>query len=1067
MASPHHGYDSDSDGGNFNPAPADASDDEQQPSSPVESRNGARRSSPSRDDNDPDGDANGDSHSVNGRDDNESDNEDGAGARKTARNDDEDDEEDDEEEEEDDDEDEEDMPQHRRKRRRRKDARAAFFDVEAEVDDDEDEVEDEEEQAEIGNFIDQSHPDDLLDAGDDDERYHRELDRQKQMQDDVDADEVAEQLRLKYGKKNAYSGRGALTDSAVVPKRLLLPSVHDPSIWGVKCKEGKEAEVVMAIMKKYEESIGTDHELAITSAFERGGPNSVMKGYIYVEGHSSIDVQKALADVMNVYPHTRMFLIEIKDMPDLLRVQPPPKLTPGTWVRIKRPKLYEGDLAQVLDITDTGLDAALKIIPRVDYSNRDDRLAAEKASGLDKDGKRKRPGFFAKPRPPQRLFSEVEARKRNPAVLSMSPMANTFTFKNEEYSKGFLHKHIKIQHLVTTNVNPTLEEVTKFASSDEKDGAENLDLKALAVSLKDSSAHVAYLPGDVVEVYKGEQKGVIGKATNVVGDIVTITATEGDLQGQTIDVPTSSLRKRFKLGDHVKVTSLSRYEGEVGMVVKISDDRVTFLTDQNNTEITVFSKDLREASDISGQGSLGQYALLDLVQLDVTTVGCIVKVDRESLVVLDQNGSTRQVMPSQIANKIPKRKHTIAADRNGSEIRLDDVVKEYGGQQRQGKIIHIHRSYVFLHNNDSNENAGVYVTRSSSLMTVAAKGGRIAGGPDLAQMNPAAKRDPSGNSGMGAPPPKQSFGRDRSIGQTVTIKKGGWKGLLGIVKDTTDTHARVELHTKGKIVTVPKVDLVFKDKVTGRTIDINGRGGGFGGRGGFGGGRGGGGFDLGFGSRTPQISSGSERTPAWGASSRATARTPAWSQGPSAGSRTPAWGDGSRTVNPYDGSRTAYGSGSRTPAWSSGAKTPAHDGFSLGSKTPAYASGGGDSAWGAGSKTPAYGISAPTPGASNDPWGPTPSAYDAPTPGGLGAPTPGAALNAPTPGAFNAPTPGAMNAPTPAAWTGGWGADAAPTPAAGAPTPGASGGYYSAPTPVAYGSAETPAASGPRYTDDD
>lgn len=746
--------------------------------------------------------------------------------------------------------------------------------MEAEVDDDEDEVEDEEEQAEIGNFIDQSHPDDLLDAGDDDERYHRELDRQKQMQDDVDADEVAEQLRLKYGKKNAYSGRGALTDSAVVPKRLLLPSVHDPSIWGVKCKEGKEAEVVMAIMKKYEESIGTDHELAITSAFERGGPNSVMKGYIYVEGHSSIDVQKALADIMNVYPHTRMFLIEIKDMPDLLRVQPPPKLTPGTWVRIKRPKLYEGDLAQVLDITDTGLDAALKIIPRVDYSNRDDRLAAEKASGLDKDGKRKRPGFFAKPRPPQRLFSEVEARKRNPAALSMSPMANTFTFKNEEYSKGFLQKHIKIQHLITTNVNPTLEEVTKFASSDEKDGAENLDLKALAVSLKDSSAHVAYLPGDVVEVYKGEQKGVIGKATNVVGDIVTLTATEGDLQGQSIDVPTSSLRKRFKLGDHVKVTSLSRYEGEVGMVVKISDDRVTFLTDQNNTEITVFSKDLREASDISGQGSLGQYALLDLVQLDVTTVGCIVKVDRESLVVLDQNGSTRQVMPSQIANKIPKRKHTIAADRNGSEIRLDDVVKEYGGQQRQGKIIHIHRSFVFLHNNDSSENAGVYVTRSSSLMTVAAKGGRIAGGPDLSQMNPAAKRDPSGNSGMGAPPPKQSFGRDRSIGQTVTIKKGGWKGLLGIVKDTTDTHARVELHTKGKIVTVPKVDLVFKDKVTGRTIDINGRGGGFGGRGGFGGGRGGGGFDLGFGSRTPQVSSGSERTPAWGASSRGKSNHP-------------------------------------------------------------------------------------------------------------------------------------------------------------------------------------------------
>lgn len=111
MASSQHGYDdSDSDGGNFNPAPADLSDDEQQPTSPVESRNGARRSSQSRDDNDADGDANGDSHSVNGREDNESDNEDDSGARKAARDDDEDGEEEDEEEEEDEDEDDEDMP---------------------------------------------------------------------------------------------------------------------------------------------------------------------------------------------------------------------------------------------------------------------------------------------------------------------------------------------------------------------------------------------------------------------------------------------------------------------------------------------------------------------------------------------------------------------------------------------------------------------------------------------------------------------------------------------------------------------------------------------------------------------------------------------------------------------------------------------------------------------------------------------------------------------------------------------------------------------------------------------
>ncbi|CRK32528.1 hypothetical protein BN1708_005788 [Verticillium longisporum] len=495
-------------------------------------------------------------------------------------------------------------------------------------------------------------------------------------------------------------------------------------------------------------------------------------------------------------------------------------------------------------------------------------------------------------------------------------------------------------------------------------------------------------------VYEGEQKGVVGRATTVSGDIVTLEVIEGVLAGQVIEVPTKGLRKRFKEGDHVKVIGGSRFRDEVGMVVKIQDDRVTFVTDQTNMEVTVFSKDVREASDMGGQGSLGQYSLLDLVQLDPTTVGCIVKVDRESVAVLDQNGDARQVVPSQITNKLPQRKIAVAADRNGSEIRLDDVVREWGGQQRQGKIIHIYRSYIYLHSHDNKENAGVFVTRAGNVTTIAAKGGRVVpSGPNLDQMNPAMKRLPAGSDGKMAPP--KSFGRDRALGQTVIIKKGGYKGLLGIVKDTTETHARVELHTKSKTVSVPKDHLSYKDKNTGAVIDIGGRGGrGRGGGFGSGGGRGGG--DSGWqGGRTPMA--GTERTPAWGSRTPAAnhgGRTPAWKSSGSGdlGSRTPAWADGSRTAYGGDGSRTAYGSGNRTPAWQSGARTPAP---------------GGD----------AFGL-----------------------PGG---------------------------------WAGGWGgADAAPTPAAAAPTPAASGfssgaGYYSAPTPAAYGAPETPAASGPRYTDDD
>ncbi|KAH7140086.1 transcription initiation protein spt5 [Dactylonectria estremocensis] len=1046
-------FDDSEDEEDFNPAPADLSDEEAgDDDADQQLRSEARESSPA-----PRRDA----------DDDEEEEDDRRRPAPAAADDDDDDEED--EEDDDDDEDEDDVQQnHRRKRRR--DKRNAFFDIEAEVDDEDEGEDDEKGGEEIGDFIDNAHIDDMVDSGRNDDRRHRELDRRREMESSMDAEKQAEILRQRYGNRRSAKGFG---DASIVPKRLLLPSVDDPSIWAVRCKEGKEREVVFSIMKRIEERAGTKDELAITAAFERGGIESVMKGFIYVEAQRQTDILKALDSMMNVYPHSKMILVEIKDMPELLRVTKTPTLEPGAWVRLKRPAKHSGDLAQVLDVTENGLEARVRFIPRLDYGVRDDAL-----STLSADGKRKRPFGASGPKPPQRLFSEIEARKRHPRHIQGNPSTNTWSYMGDEFENGFQVKDVKIQQLVVTDVNPTLEEVTRFASGAE-DGTENLDLKALAASLKDSNTLVTYLPGDIIEVYSGEQKGVVGKATSVQGDIVTMSVTEGDLAGQTIEVPIKGLRKRFRVGDHVKVIGGSRFRDEVGMVVKISEDRVTLLTDQTNTEVTVFSKDLREASDIGGQGALGQYELHDLVQLDPTTVGCIVKVDRESLVVLDQFGDTRQVMPSQIANKLPKRKQAVAADRDGSEIRLEDVVKEFTGQQRQGKIIHIHRSYVFLHTNDSKENAGVFVTKASMVNTIAAKGGRVSAassGPDLNAMNPALKIHKNGAENKPQQPAKM-FGRDKAIEQTVIIKKGAYKGLLGIVKDTTDTHARVELHTKSKTVTVPRDSLAFKNRMTGATIDINTRG-----RGGGGAGRGGGDRVPGWqgGSRTPMASGNSDRVPAWGSRTPAAGgRTPAWKAQDLSGARTPAWADGSRTVNPYDGSRTAYGAGSRTPAWQSGARTPAPgDAFGAGSRTPAY--GGGDS-WASGSKTPAYGASAPTPGASgNDSWGYTPgatgssNAYDAPTPGGalLGAPTPGA-MNAPTPGAYSAPTP-AANAPTPGGgWQGGWGADSAPTPAAGAPTPAASGfagsgGYYGAPTPAAYGGApETPAASGPRYADDD
>ncbi|RJE24222.1 hypothetical protein PHISCL_03432 [Aspergillus sclerotialis] len=936
---------------------------------------------------------------------------------------DEDDEEEEEEEEEDDDDDEDAVPGRPRKRRRRGGV-YNFIEEEAGVDEGEDEAEDEED--ELAEFGAETHPDDLdaLPVGaETDDRRHRQLDRQRELEASMDAEKQAQMLKERYGRN-----RAAATGAVVVPKRLLLPSVEDPSIWGVRCKAGKEKEVVFSIQRRIEERPpGSRNPAKIISAFERGG---AMSGYVYVEARRQADVMDTLQDLSNVYPRTKMILVPVKEMPDLLRVQKSEELTPGGWVRIKRGK-YQNDLAQIEEVETNGLEVTVRLVPRLDYGLNED------SSAPMTDAKRKRAAVSANNRPPQRLFSEAEAKKKHGKFLSATSGlgGKSWGYFGDTYIDGFLIKDMKVQHLITKNVNPRLEEVTMFARGAE-DGTSNLDLASLADTLKNRTAEDSYLPGDPVEVFRGEQQGLVGRTNSTRGDIITLQVTEGELAGQLIDAPVKTLRKRFREGDHVKVIGGSRYQDELGMVVQVKDDTVTLLSDMSMQEITVFSKDLRLSTETGVDGKLGMFDVHDLVQLDAATVACVVKVDRESLRVLDQNGSLRTVLPTQVTNKITPRRDAVAADRNGAEIRHGDTVREVYGEQRNGVVLHIFRSFLFLHNKAQAENSGITVVRTTNVVTVSAKGGRSSG-PDLSKMNPALRGGPGG----GMPPPRR-FGRDRMIDKTVMVRKGPFKGLVGIVKDATDEQARVELHSKNKLVTIPKEILVVKDPVTGATIDIS---------------RGKGGPRIPSGAaagpptagwqggRTPMAAADSSRTPAWGLST--SARTPAWAG--MTGSRTPAWKmDGSRTSNPYDGNRTAYGgfAGGRTPAWNASARTPYGAG-SGNSDFDAFASGSRTPAWGAasGSRTPAWSA------------GTTASrAYDAPTPGGN--------YSAPTPGAYgSAPTPGA-SAPTPGAW-----ADTAPTPggALNAPTPGKQ--PYDAPTPAmtaatpgTYGDADD---GGPRYDD--
>ena len=95
-------------------------------------------------------------------------------------------------------------------------------------------------------------------------------------------------------------------------------------------------------------------------------------------------------------------------------------------------------------------------------------------------------------------------------------------------------------------------------------------------------------PGDNVEVFEGKQSGLHGVVLEVAQDVVKIAAAGIEIDGRKVDPPARSVRKRFKPGDHVKVMD-GQNADETGLVVSVTDNVVTFLSDMSMQEVRPIS----------------------------------------------------------------------------------------------------------------------------------------------------------------------------------------------------------------------------------------------------------------------------------------------------------------------------------------------------------------------------------------------------------------------------------------------------------------------------------------------
>lgn len=711
-------------------------------------------------------------------------------------NEDEDGDEDDDDDEDDEDDEEEGGPSKKRRQERNR-----FLDIEAEVSDDEDEDEDEEESELIREgFITRGDDDDESAEAHREDRLHRQLDQDLNKSSEEDAQRLAKELRERYGRSSSKQYRAAAQDG-YVPQRFLLPSVDTATIWGVRCRPGKEKELVRKLLKKkfnLDRAMG-NKKLKILSIFQRDN----YTGRIYIEAPKQSVIEKFCNGVPDIYVSQKL-LIPVQELPLLLKPNKSDDvaLEEGSYVRIKR-GIYKGDLAVVDQISENNLEVMLKIVPRLDYGKFDD------VDPSTNQRKARRPTFAH--RAPAQLFNPTMALRLDQANLYKRD-DHHFTYRNDDYVDGYLYKSFRIQHVETKNIQPTVEELARFGS---KEGA--VDLTSISQTIKKAqAARVTFQPGDRVEVLNGEQRGSKGIVIKTASDVATVKVPE--FPTKPLEFLMSSLRKVFEPGDHVTVVS-GEHQGDAGLVLTVKHGQVTFMSNQTREEVTITANNLTKSIDSTPTSS--QFALHDIVELSAKNAACIIQAGHDIFKVIDDSGKVSTITKGSILNKINTARARVAAvDAGGNEIKIGDTVMEKVGARREGQVLYIQSQQIFVMSKKILENAGVFLVNPMNVEAIASKDNMLSSKLDLNKINPdfVSKMGPPSQARLQQPQQQVRMGRDLALGKTVRIRSAGYKGQLGIVKDVNGENATVELHSKNKHITIDKHRLTYYNREGGEGV---------------------------------------------------------------------------------------------------------------------------------------------------------------------------------------------------------------------------------------------------------
>ncbi|OQR83266.1 transcription elongation factor SPT5 [Achlya hypogyna] len=645
-------------------------------------------------------------------------------------------------------------------------------------------------------------------------QYQSHRNRAAFNEENLSAEDYIEGLKKRHKQSRRTNDDGDVESEEImqsdVAQQALLPSIQDPRLWVFKCKPGREQHLVLSLMNKFLEFEKRGESLNIKSVVA-----SNSKGFIYVESDREPFAKEAVNGLRDIQSWS-MKLVPIHEMTSVLTIQK--KKTPivaGVWARFKRAGLYKGDLCKVIEIVDNGLRAIVKHVPRLDSSVLNGGEPTKFKKGQ---------------RPPLKLFvaGSPQAPPADKWTSSDKPRALMAVFvdemmdfyDNDWFKDGFLFKEVNISTMLSVDdVNPTLEEINKFSLSADGD-SDNDTSHVSKLDLGDVDAwknKVDLTKGDTVRVIEGDLVNLMGVVvgTNSGNDTVRVMPLHEEIKDTILDFQLKQLMKIVKIGAHIKVVS-GRYSGETGTVVSIDESMgapvAIILVDTQAKEIQVRVRDIQESAEVSqGLDSLKGKELYDLVALPHGEVGVITHVGRDGFTVLGQNGQPKQIADQEIQRKLFSARVS-ALDKKGNHVSVGEMAQVVDGPfaGQTGTIKHIYRSYIFLHNNRVTSNAGIFLVRNRQIEIAGDKVKSYATGQST--FGGGGRGDLGGRGGRGG---RGDFGgrggrggrggaSSDLVGKTVKIKRGQWKGYIGMVVDESEATVKVEIHCKSKCVEIEK-----------------------------------------------------------------------------------------------------------------------------------------------------------------------------------------------------------------------------------------------------------------------